>query len=338
MERVLLYYPTIEFPEETWIRQAILYSDKVSSILPFGKESELPNSLKELLDRGEYKPIFVEEHINEYYEDFRRFSSDFLRDIDNDPRIFTASSLKPRTKKVDSLFRNKMTGELIYELERRHLITLSNDRKIFLPENIALYYMAGLAKFVASNPTMDLITPSTDYKRFSTLTFENGIGNDKALNLILMNCLPVPDENVDLSKIIEFKKTHKSDLTRFRHTYTSTQEVLRNCRDPKDATEAMIIYKEKIGLELDTLNKLYKKNKINTIFTTLDSLFGLENPKLFETLMSVGLISATIDPKIGMGLGLIMLSSKIINNHLSRQKPIGDFNYLFEAKAKGIIK
>ena len=109
MERILLYYPTIEFPQKAWIRQAILYSDKVSSIIPFGNDSELPDSLKDLLDNGEYKPIFIEKQINDSYDDFRQFSKEFLHDINNNQRILYTNSGSLRPMKVDSLFKNKLS-------------------------------------------------------------------------------------------------------------------------------------------------------------------------------------------------------------------------------------
>ena len=52
MERTLLYYPTIELPKESWLRQALLYSDKVSSILPFKDNDRLPNTAKYLNWKG----------------------------------------------------------------------------------------------------------------------------------------------------------------------------------------------------------------------------------------------------------------------------------------------
>lgn len=338
MERILLYYPTIEFPNENWLRQALLYSDKVSSILPYRNESEIPKSILPLLEKGEYKPIYIEDLMYKYRHDYWPFAEKFLNEIDRNPNIFNASSMCARPNIVDSLYSNKMSHRLFRALEERKLITGRESDKIHLSENIAIYYMSILAKFVASVVEEDLVIPSTDYKRFSQLSFENGIESDKAINLIFQNCLPVPDNNVELSKIIDFKNKHLQDLKRFRLFYTETQNSLKDCRDKIDLMEKLLTLKESIDIELAELEKLYTKNKFKVIYSSLDSLFGIENPQLFNSLLGAGIISTAINPMIGLGFGAVIVTGKIIDNIVSKPNSTNEFNYLFEAKKVGIIK
>ena len=207
-----------------------------------------------------------------------------------------------------------------------------------MPENVAIYYMAVLAKFVASVIEDDLIIPSTDYRRFSDISFENGIQSENAVNLVFQNCLPIPDNSVELSDIIDFKNKHRQELIKFRKFYTQTQNQIKECRDSIDLKESLLTFKEKIELELSELEKLYSKNKIKTIFSNLDSLFGIEKPKLFTSLLEAGIISTAIDPKIGIGIGSVLVIGKIIDNIVSKPNKSNEFNYLFEARRKGIIK
>lgn len=338
MERVLLYYPTIEVPKENWLRQALLYSDKVSSILPYSDESKFPENIKYLHWKGEFKPIYIENLIERNATEYEIFRKKFIAELDSNQRIFNASSAPVRKKVVNSLFTNKLSQEVIRELERRNLIKTNRKDKITLPENVAIYYMSILAKFVSSVIKEDLFTPSTDYKRFSSISFENGIESDKALNLIFANCLPVPEENVGLSEIIDFKRKYKDELLKFRRFYTYFQNQLRKCRDNIDLNEGLISMKETIEIELSQLTNLYSKNRIKTVFTSLDSLFGIENPKLFTSLLQAGIISTAIEPKIGIGIGTVIITCKIIDNIVSRPNITNEFNYLFEAKRKRIIK
>jgi len=338
MERILLYYPTIEFPKENWLRQALLYSDKVSSILPYKDESEYPESIKYLNWKGEYSPIFIDDLIRNNSHEYESFADKFLCKIDNNTKVFYASSKSIHPNIVNSLFSNKLSERIIYELEHRNLIRQKSDRRIYIPENIAIYYMSVLAKFVSSVVEEDLIIPSTDYKRFSELSFENGIESEKAMNLIFKNCLPVPDDNVELSDIIDFKNNHKQDLLKFRLFYTKTQDSLKNCRDSIDLKEGLLAIKERIDLELMELEKLYSKNKIRVVYSSLNSLFGIENPKLFSSLLSAGVISTAIDPIIGLGVGVILVAGKLIDNIVSKPNKANEFNYLFEARKEGIIQ
>lgn len=40
MNRTILYYPTINIPNDEWLRHALLYYDQVSSIIPQNWENE----------------------------------------------------------------------------------------------------------------------------------------------------------------------------------------------------------------------------------------------------------------------------------------------------------
>ncbi len=338
MERIFLYYPTIEFPNESWLREAVLYSDKVSSILPFKNESQLPESLKYLFGEGEYSPIYIEDVIWQNHVKYELFAEKFLNELENNLWIFTASSAAIRKKSVDSLFTSKLSQRIILELEHRGIMKGQKDGKIYLPENVAIYYMSVLAKFVADVVETDLVIPSTNYKRFSEISFVNGIQSDMAFNLIFKNCLPIPDITVEISDIIKFKNTHKQDLLKFRAFYAKTQDKLKMCRDSADVKEALLSLKETIEVELHDLGKLYSKNKIKTILTSFDSLFGIENPKLFASLIQAGIITTAIDPKIGIGISSVLVLGKLIDNVVSKPNKTTEFNYLFEARRNGIIR
>ena len=58
-EKIILYYPTIKIKDGTWLRNAILYWDKVSSIVP-GMNFDEFNSIEieYLQDAGIYEPIY----------------------------------------------------------------------------------------------------------------------------------------------------------------------------------------------------------------------------------------------------------------------------------------
>src|SRR5262249_8324417 len=69
MERTVLYYPTISIPDSWWLRQALLYFDKVASIVPqtmtWGGESldtliPLTPELQFLQQEGIFRPISPE--------------------------------------------------------------------------------------------------------------------------------------------------------------------------------------------------------------------------------------------------------------------------------------
>jgi hypothetical protein len=337
MERTLLYYPTIELPREEWLKQALLYTDKVSSILPFKEHDRLPETVKYLDCKEQYTPVYIEDIIQENADKYKLFENDFLSQIE-DYRIINASSAPRRRSRFNGIFREKMTTHMIYMLERKGLVSNQTQEQIFLDENIAIYYMAGLARFASASLSDQFIIPSTDYKRFSNLSFDSFAKTEKAYNLIFKNCLPVPDSNVEISDIIDFKKSHSNELKRFRQFVKDLIREINSANDDYEIKEYIKSATEKIELEISTLSNALKKNKIKTIFSSLNTLLGVENPKTFETLFNVGLVSTPINPKVGLGIASVGIIGRYINNKFFSDSKINEFDYLFQAKKMRIIK
>ena len=339
MERIFLYYPTIDIPKKEWLYNVVLYADKVSSILPNRDEYYLPDTVKYLRDQDQYSPVYINDLLKKYPAQFRKFEEKFLEAIDDD-KFFSRSSDIPKDRRFRSIYNDKMTQTILYELDRRNLIQQQAEKN-YLPENVAIFYMNVLAQFATEvNEQNNIIIPSTDYKRFSDITFFSRNSNNEAMNLVFENCLPMPDLNTSMDKVIDFKRKHRDDLLRFRQFLSNINTNLIEARDRTDINEILILTKEKIELELNTLGKIYKKNKIKTIITSIDSLLSLENPKLFESLLAVGILSTTINPAFGMGVAGIAVGVKLIDSFIENREKLqtNELNYLFEAKRQSLIK
>lgn len=336
MERTLLYYPTIELPREEWLRQALLYTEKVSSILPFKDHDHFPETVSYLNGKEQYTPVYIEDIIQKNAYKYKLFENDFLSQIE-DKRIIHASSEPRRRNNFNGIFREKMTAHLIFMLEKKGLISNQTQEQIFLDENIAIYYMAGLARFASTSLSDQFIIPSTDYKRFSNLSFDSFAKTEKAYSLIFDNCLPVPDSNVEISKIIDFKKSHSDELKKFRQFMKDLIKEINSANDDYELKEYIKSAKEKIELEVNALSSALQKNRIKTIFNSLNTLLGVENPKTFDILFNIGLVSTPINPKIGLGIAGVGIVGKYINNKFFSDSEIKEFDYLFQAKKLGII-
>jgi hypothetical protein len=77
MKRVLLYYPSIDFPNKSWLYKAILYSDAIGTIVPFeaiaDKKWKIPDETKFLFDEGEYQPYFIRKYIDDNRQKFENY-------------------------------------------------------------------------------------------------------------------------------------------------------------------------------------------------------------------------------------------------------------------------
>ena len=73
MAQTILYYPTINIQDSAWLRNAVLYWDEVSSIVPY---EDYPNFSPEVLflqRSGVYKAVYPQ----------KLFSSEFAEDFCN---------------------------------------------------------------------------------------------------------------------------------------------------------------------------------------------------------------------------------------------------------------
>lgn len=89
MAQTILYYPTINIQDGTWLRNAILYWDEVSSIVPYENYPDFSPELLYLQELGVYKAVYPRNLVfSEFAEDFcnsivKRISAYELRTTNN---------------------------------------------------------------------------------------------------------------------------------------------------------------------------------------------------------------------------------------------------------------
>ena len=64
----ILYYPNIGLPNDIWLRKTLLYTDEISSIVPYDLTEQFDNNSELLMGEGIFKPLSPEEFLdNEQY-------------------------------------------------------------------------------------------------------------------------------------------------------------------------------------------------------------------------------------------------------------------------------
>lgn len=58
MSQTILYYPNINIPDDAWLRNAILYGDEVSSIVPYENYPDFSPELSYLQELGIYEAVY----------------------------------------------------------------------------------------------------------------------------------------------------------------------------------------------------------------------------------------------------------------------------------------
>src|SRR6187402_3203467 len=130
MERTLLYYPTIDIPDMKWLYSSLLYSDKVSSIVPFSDSGDkrFPKLLKYLIDENQYKPIFIEKLLSRSSNDFYEFENFFIKTTSSQEFQSALNNEKSLSyKNYDTLYGGKMTNNIAQHLKASNLIKKKDD-------------------------------------------------------------------------------------------------------------------------------------------------------------------------------------------------------------------
>lgn len=341
MSRTLLYYPTIDIPDRRWLHSSILYADKVASIVPYDiYDSRFPEHLRKLIDEDQYKPFLIETLLASKKREFEEFQEHFVATINSDEfNNELKNEISPSYKQLDTLYLGKMTSRIKRHFEENGLIKDASNDLIVTDEMVSLFYMSVLTQFVTKITKDELIIPSTNDKRYENIGFACSDTKEPAMSFIIENCLPVPADDTPIEKLIEFKKQRRNELLAFRKFLSEVQEKIRKATEEQEVKEIQIDTKEKIEKGINDLVRLSEENSIKTFFTSFESLLKLDNPKLFATLITTGLISTPLQPEIGVVAGLIGIVGGVVSSYYANQREIdkSELSYLFKAKKAEII-
>lgn len=325
----LLHYPEIVIPMSD-LKKYVLYSDKISSIVPRDvhfDENHFDKSLKE--------SIIAMSYLEELGMYEKTYSSDILRSHQSSLENEFMKRVEGREicKRIKDgyepeefweLYLSKLDFMTVYFLFQEGLAKKGNRYTIYVAAEIAAIYMGLLADYAATygDTYYSTVTSKAFYKGIVYKPIEN---NDQILKLkfSLSDILPVPVENASLEDIIRFKQSRTDELLRFQQLIKETQHLLNNYDDVREFRERIEIFEKQILLQMNELKSLLRENNINFITNTFDSF--LNAPQ--------SLLKSFISKK-----GFVRLSPIVEKSHkknkLVRENPV---SYLLSAREDGII-
>ncbi|MFL0122928.1 hypothetical protein V2611_14125, partial [Tenacibaculum maritimum] len=195
MKRNILYYPTIDIPNEEWVRSAVLYWDEISSIVPMDYEGKpvrnySPN-IQYLKHKGVFRPIKPETLFESPNINVREnFELEFLEIIES-PEFKRVRPPNTRysvihSKKMDihrdklnvqqtfKIHNDKVSSNLLNHLLDRELIVRETieEEWIKVDSKVALLYMSLLAKYIAEIDKESTII-GTDHYSYELMNFNS---------------------------------------------------------------------------------------------------------------------------------------------------------------------
>ncbi len=246
-----LYYPYINLTNKNWLKNAFLFWDKISRIVP---SSVSPSDSEEII-KIKYETGFIENYspdewvisdtfrtFSEYldaiinsedfyryyrrrfrnyfedweYEHWRRFREDFSFRRDILESIVESSGYYLHVKKIDRNLKEKLFAiglAIPGKNEYEDWIKIDNE--------IGLIYMAYLAKSISKEKTIPIVTDIEQFYSASIL-FEPKLFKDyqsefeyKLGNLLIASFVPKDINSVPFDKLIEIRKKYNAERISF---------------------------------------------------------------------------------------------------------------------------
>ncbi|MBS1493446.1 MAG: hypothetical protein JST55_08045 [Bacteroidetes bacterium] len=344
MNRKILYYPSIKISDPRWLRNALLYWDEVSSIIPKDYNDkvfeELSPEINYLIEEKQFTITNPETLIqmSDYNTEFIEFKNEFIQTINFFLQEGHIKRIQQGTKTIP-IHQDKTSIELIDFLKDNNLIIENfNDNFYSFEEKTGLIYMSLIAKylsFIDKNHTVI----ATDRIEYESLNFKKASeGNSfSIISCNLTNILPTPKENVPFEKIIDFKRNRKDNLLHFRKTLLDFEKSISKTTNVTELKEIAIQFKEDIQVGINDIKALHKDYNMEWVSKSLKSLISTKT-----SVASIGgiLLNEPITGLVATGVnsGIELSTAYIEAKNKTRVKEReASFSYLYKAQQEGII-
>lgn len=359
-----LYYPWIEVQDESWLKNAILYWDKIQTIVPRSINKPYKNkTAKALFKEGLLIPFYVYpdlEDVEEITEDVLEYinstegaqvllsedvaDSRFIHPDKFSGRIFEAISMYPEKLpfKIQEILRESLDNEggwisvdrrfanfymtlLATHLSGKHGIALLTDSA----SNSQLANIARLDGHLSLYPTGydDMRRHARAWRMYSKR--DRSLAQGMLADLILEGIRIDPDTHVD--KIITFRNKFQNELGNFR---TKIDELTREISNeqPLEALRQNIYdkYLNEVKPAIESLKKGLKDNLIRSV---TDNFLKISSFSIPTTSISLALLGLSIPYALLAGTGISLTANSVRYNvdkaQTLRQNP---YSYLLKAQ------
>ena len=253
----LLYYPTIEFQDETWLKSALIFWDKIYRIVPSGYS---PNDSYEV-DIAKSEGLI--EDINLSAEDLKNTADtfeEFCEGLSFFPSGFDASTYEVRlhSDKID---------DRLKPFFRQFSESVDKQGFYKIPENIANGYMFSLSDTVSKRRELSKLTDDPDM--FTAMTYFDVEGNfdeyltdeeakDIYTTLIIENLVPADVRSVSIKRLIDLNRDSSEYKNEFKKRVSEFNQKLSKCEDKEFATKLIQNFRKEITEVNTSYNEILK--------------------------------------------------------------------------------
>lgn len=351
MAQTILYYPNINIQDGAWLRNAILYWDEISSIVPYENYPDFSPELLYLQNLGVYKPIYPQElFFSEFAEDF---SNSIVKKINAYDRY---RKNLPNGLRIERsrIHKNKIYAPALHELihyeklpqnllsmfkEKRYVNDYNTDGWMEIDSKVAQIYMRTLAEYSIKCSNKDIVL-GTDTINHSCEIYSNARNRTdvrtQCCKINIENCLPQPSMDVSYEDILNFKKRRKDELHEFKSKIRELETNIYHA----DSLELIKHYENQFIENWERYSKdFYKVLKESRITYFLNSLISIVGTPFVGELLAQRW-GSSCSTAIQTGAQFLNIGIDYFNykNKISTAKTDGGFSYIIKAKNDGIIQ
>jgi len=337
MTRTILYYPHINIQNQNWIKQAVLFWDRVGTIIPREVERRygLPETFRILEERGLFRTFYPEEHV----EKGEQLTEEFIQ-IQTDQSYSDLKQKLGHPRKRYSVYKWKIPDSLRQYIQENQLAEddpIENDRLRFHYID-GLLYMSLLAKYLADQDWEEATTPGTDYGLYQNLALGTELNTNQipAISFSLKNVLPMPSDETTLEQILAFRENHHNDLLRFRTVLSKFQTALSKATTNGELQNTITGFKEAIEVIVNDLEDALEDASIATNQGTLDGVV-LQGVEILEGVVE-GITNPFTPGRKALERGLEIKQERVNAINAERQTLRRNaYSYIFHAEQAGIL-
>lgn len=344
MKRRILYYPSIDIKDGIWLRNAILYWEEVSSIMPYQDDDYfISPEVKYLMNTGNFIPTRPDEVMfSDLYEDFvdevrLRFDEYTPINVRHSRReMIHRSKIEPDYHRLHNSKLSSHVMEMIQE--KSEVINSENGQWISVDANLSDIYMSVLAKYLAVISRADT-SVGTDrlmnQDRIIKPARLNGRNNRVAFLNYQFNILPVPNMDVPFEEILEFKLHRKDELRRLRVEIDNLESSLLKAEDKVEVKRTWIEFEDRLESSVNDLNRVMKEYRWMIRPSIMSGLVSISMPGIMSTAEMFGASFSPVQKGIGLAAGTVLsigLVAKDVGRVRREALATNPFAYIYSAR------
>lgn len=351
MKRRILYYPNINITDGIWLRNALLYWDEVSSIMPYQNDDyKISPEIQYLMETDYYIPtrpddIMHSDLYGEFIEEVK------IKINEYSPRIHATGDFSSvhRSKVEPTLYHlhsSKISNDILPLLqEKTEILHSENGQWLYIEKELSNIYMSVLAKYLAADSHEDTVIGSDKQSNeeyvYKSKKDRYGYNNRQPFLNYKCSVLPTPNMDTSLEEIIDFKRRRADELLLFRQHLNAFEEKLSRATDIVEIKSLCIEFEEKLAINANGIKRVMEECRWKLKPTLMNALVGVSVPGILSTIEMLGVPVNLTYKGVGIAAGTVLsifLAFKDTGSMRRTELVSNPYSYIYHAWKENILR